>query len=245
MRTTWALVAAGVALTAGSTIAVIISTKNGANFGGDRNSLAIRVLDSPAGIRNVLSAGSAAEVLILVLGILAVTGEYRHGTITQTFLTTPRRGRAVMAKLVAYLFFGLGLGLLNTAVNLAIGLPWLSSLRLQTAVISGDSGVVLGTVLISSAFYGLLGVGVGALIRNQGLAVVVSLAWLFVVEGILITLLPSVGKWTPGGAAAALHRNLASSAHFLPAWGGGLLLAGYALAFALVGTRLAISRDVT
>ncbi|GAC1364927.1 MAG: hypothetical protein NVSMB32_07960 [Actinomycetota bacterium] len=57
-------------------------------------------------------------------------------------------------------------------------------------------------------------------------------------------MLPSIGKWTPGGAASALHRNVAASAHFLPTLGGGVLLALYALGFAALGTLGVMSRDV-
>ena len=241
----WALLAGGAALTALSTVVTILTTKGSLGPRARAPVTAIRVLDSVPGIRNVFSQASSAEVMILVLGLLAITGEYRHATITQTFLTTPVRGRVVIAKLVAYALVGVGFEVVAGVVNVGIALPWLGALHLHTPVLTHDSLLVLVTVLISGALYGLLGVGVGALVRNQVLAVVIALAWMFVVEGLLSALAPSVGKWTPGGAASGLHRNVAAAAHFLPAWAGGLLLAGYAVVFAVLGTRLVLSRDVT
>jgi uncharacterized protein YjeT (DUF2065 family) len=68
--------------------------------------------------------------------------------------------------------------------------------------------------------------------------------WVLVVEGLLMSLLhaPSLGKWLPSAAAAALTNQ--PGAH-LSRLAGALLLAGYALALALAGTRLVVRRDIT
>jgi ABC-2 type transport system permease protein len=202
-------------------------------------------LGTPEGLRTVINASSVGWVFVLVLGILAVTGEYRHGTITQTFLVTPDRGAVVIAKLIAYALAGLTFAVIASLLTLAIALPWLASKGIEVSLLDRDVSLVLLGVLLATSLYGSLGVGVGALIRNQVAAVVIALAWGFVVEGLLITLVPEVGRWLPGGAAAALTRKVNQSGELLPMWAGGLLFAAYASVFAAVGTRLMIRRDIT
>jgi ABC-2 type transport system permease protein len=180
----------------------------------------------------------------LLLGILGIAGEFRHHTITQTFLTTPDRGRVVAAKLVANALAGIAVAVLTLAVTTAVALPWMNAKGLSVSVLDGGLGRVLGVTLLAAGLCGLVGVGVGALIRNQVAALVGVLVWVFVVEGLLLNLLnaPSLGKWLPSAAAAALTNP--SDGH-LSRWAGGLLFAAYGLAFSMIGTRFVIRRDVT
>jgi hypothetical protein len=99
--------------------------------------------------------------------------------------------------------------------------------------------------LLGAGLCALVGVGVGALVRNQVAALVGTLVWVLVVEGLLMSLIniPSLGKWLPSAAAAAAITS-PGGAH-LSRLGGTLLLAGYALALALAGTRLVVRRDIT
>jgi len=193
------------------------------------------VVGSPA----TMLAGAA-----LLLGILGMAGEFRHHTITQTFLTTPDRGRVVAAKLAAYLLAGIAVAVLTLAVTMAVALPWLSAKGLAVSALDGDLGRVLAGTLLAAGLCGLLGVGVGALVRNQVAALVGVLVWVVVVEGLLLNLLnaPSLGKWLPSAVAAALTNP---GGDHLSRWAAALLFAAYGLAFALTGTRFVVRRDIT
>jgi ABC-2 type transport system permease protein len=188
----------------------------------------------------VLLAGAA-----LLLGILGMAGEFRHQTVTQTFLVTPDRGRVVAAKLVAYPLAGIALALATLAVTAAVATGWLVAKGITPSLLDARLGRVVGVALLGAGLCGLVGVGVGALVRNQVAALVGTLVWVLVVEGLLMSLLntPSLGKWLPSAAAAAAITS-PGGAH-LSRLGGTLLLAAYGLALALVGTRLVVRRDIT
>jgi hypothetical protein len=89
-------------------------------------------------------------------------------------------------------------------------------------------------------------VGVAALVRNQVAALVGTLVWVLVVEGLLMGLVnaPSLGRWLPSAAAAAAITS-PGGAHHLSRLAGTLVFAGYGLALALAGTRLMARRDIT
>jgi len=193
-----------------------------------------------APVRHTLLAGAA-----LLLGILGMTGEFRHHTVTQTFLVTPDRGRVVAAKLVAYPLAAIALALTTMAVTAAVAAGWLAAKGITPSLLDARLGRVVGVALLAAGLCGLVGVGVGALVRNQVAALVGTLVWVLVVEGLLMSLLhaPSLGKWLPSAAAKAAITSPGGAQ--LSRLAGTLLLAGYALALALVGTRLVVRRDIT
>jgi hypothetical protein len=202
---------------------------------------------TPVGQRNLFSSAAAAGIFGLILGIIGVTGEFRHQTVTPTFLATPHRGRVVIAKLIGYALTGIGYGIATIVLAIAIALPWLSAKNVDVSLGSnGIPGTLVG-VAAGVAVYTLLGVGLGALIRNQIAAVVGALVYLFVVEG-LVGNLPTIRdyyKWFPGGANAALTGSSQPNLTLLQPYQGGLLLVAYGLVFAILGTWLAVRRDVT
>jgi ABC-type transport system involved in multi-copper enzyme maturation permease subunit len=204
-------------------------------------------LATDAGLHNLLAAAGAGSVLAIVLGAIGMTAEYRHMTATPTFLASPHRGRVVVAKMVTYLLVGAGYGLACVALVLAIALPWLPARGIHVSLGSDGNLAVLAAVVAVIAIYALVGVGVGALIRNQIAAVVGTLVYLFVLEG-LISAIPHVRdyyRYFPGGAASALTQATNANSTLLHPWQGGLVLAGYAVLFALLGTVLSVRRDIT
>ena len=192
-----------------------------------------------------------ASLIAAVLGVIGLTGEYRHLTVTPTFLAIPRRGTVIGAKLLVYLVTGLLLGVACVGLAIAVGTVWLSARGFDVELGRESTVRIIVGGIVAVAIYGIIGVGVGALLRNQVAAVVGIVIYLFVVEPILQAI-PKVQQaypYLPGGAASALTAttdpNVQSPVDLLSPYVGGALLLAYGLAFAILGWRLTVRRDVT
>jgi ABC-2 type transport system permease protein len=131
------------------------------------------------------------------------------------------------------------------AVTYAIAVPWLSAKHIEILT-EGKASTILG-VVASVAFFGLIGVGLGALLREQVATVVGTLIYLFVAEPI-VTRIPQLNDWTrflPGSARYALIRVSQNGLDLLTPWQGGLVLVAYGVLFAVAASYLTLRRDVT
>lgn len=235
----WGMLIGALALTALGVVGTIL--------GSDAEGSGIPPLSSPSTQRQVFGASGAAGIFILIVGIIGMTTEYRHYTSRPTFLFEPRRSRVVAAKLVTYAGLGLLYSVLCAALAVAMGVPWLSAKGIDVSL--ADNGIprTLGTTVLSVAIFSVLGVGLAVLVRNQIVAVIAALAYLFVVES-LIQVIPYVDaayKFLPGGANEALTQaNSQSTADLLSSWAGGVVLVGWGLLFAILGAAMTARRDI-
>ena len=193
--------------------------------------------------RDTLDPTGFAPFFALLFGILATTGEWRHGTISQTFLVTPRRVYVIAAKVVAGALVGVALAVVASALALAIaaiGLP-ANGVTFDAGEAFGFVGKIVGAALL----WGALGAGIGAVVANQVGAVIATLAELFVVESIVAGIRPHVGQWLPGQAMFnGLLAHGGGSDHLAPGAGAAVTVA-YLAAFAAAGVALTVRRDVT
>jgi len=245
LRSTWALLLAPLALAWLALAIFTYRTTHPSVFE------VVAVPGTTTWYHDMLGLSGAGEDFALVLGILVVTGEWRHRTVSATFLAEPRRLRVIAAKLVASL---LGGALVGAVLALGVMLAALPAAQLAGVGASGvlhAVPVVLPGAVAATALYGLYGAGVGALLRNQVGALVGSLAFVLVGESIFDVLLPSVGRWLPGAAAAAVDHSGGffggGGVHLglLAWWQGALVLVGYGLATAATGLGTAVRADVT
>ncbi len=201
---------------------------------------------SPDNLVQVLGAPATAIALIaIVLGVLGMAGEYRHQTITTTFLASPNRRNVVMAKLAAHSITGAAMGVLSLTVSAAIAVPWLHSSGVDIQV-GGDAVRVAAGLVVSTALYASLGVSIGALIRNQTAAAAVVLIWLLAVEGLIGNLLGSSEfvRWLPAAAGRALvHVGPTGDGLSLPV--ATTVFSAYVGVFAAAGARFTLHRDIT
>jgi ABC-2 type transport system permease protein len=198
-------------------------------------------LGTNASTYQMLKLGSVCCVAMLILGIIASGGEYRHKTIITATLITPRRSAQVAAKAIAAaiaavvltgLTFGLGLATIVAELN-AHGFHHLPP---------ATTGLVAGSVT-AAVLFGLIGVALGYLTRSTTAAVVAAVGWVLFAElAILGTLAPGLAKWLISGTAETLT-NPPAPGH-TPATAAAVL-AAYTAALLIASWQVVLRRDVT
>lgn len=177
-----------------------------------------------------------------LVGAMSMTGEIRHGTIRPTFLITPRRGRVIVAKFVAGGLVGIGFGLAAVGAAVGVGCAALAARGIPITLDATDYTLMPLGGIAATALWAPIGLGLGALLRNQVATLAAIFLWLFFVENLLLDFVPGTGRFAPGAAAAAIT-GLDRETLLHPAF-GTLLLALYAATFAATGTIATLRRDV-
>lgn len=201
-------------------------------------------------------ASSVGYVFPVLLGALAVTGEFRHQTLTPTFLAAPRRGRVLAAKLTTLVGFGAVLGVVALLASVGVGAVVLGALGVDPQFGDSDTWALIGRSVLAMALWAGVGVGLGALVPNQVASIVIVLAFTQFIEPLLrlastfTDATAGVGRFLPGAASDALvgasfFSIAAPGASVLDWWQGGLVLLGYAVVLTLLGYAVTFRRDVT
>lgn len=212
-------------------------------------------VSDPATVRAAYTAGLGISYLItMALGIITMTGEYRHQTMTSTALTSPKRSRIVLAKLAALTVAGTGYGVATVLAGVGVGAPIILARGGSARLTSDGIPRALALSVLAVALWAVLGLGIGTLIRNQVVALLVSVgvAWLaepLLSLGLNVAGWGSVAQYLPSSATSALVSPAASggglSVTYLPWWGGALVLLGYAMVSGTLGAALTLRRDIT
>jgi ABC-2 type transport system permease protein len=232
VRSTWLLLAAAQLIVIGGISGLVVS--------GAR-------LASAATADTAVGHVGLASLCALVLGLLSVAGEYRTKTITDTYLSEPRRGRVLLAKLSVCVLAGAGFGLVSGVVAVLTATIWWAAKGATFSLGTHDVWAGLVGGLLWNAAFAALGVSLGALVRNVTGAIAIALAWIALVETIVAQLVGSgLSRWLPLAAGEALGRVSLGSGHpHLTQWGGGLVLAAYVVILGAVARSATVRRDVT
>ncbi len=193
--------------------------------------------------RMIAEYAGLASVLAVLLGAVLVTAEYAHGTINQSFLAVPIRERLLGAKLAAAVVSAVALAAVGCAATLLLAELWYQGRGIPLELGDGTLIPFLGA-LGASALAAAIGVGVGAILRRQTLAVVLILVWLLIGEAI-INVIGDDAAFAPGHAVAAVivaHRE--GNAARLGLWPAVVTCLVYAAVLVGVGTLLVSRSDV-
>lgn len=195
--------------------------------------------------------GISGYIFAIILGIMLMAGEFRHGTAVATFLTAPKRGSVLAAKLGMAAIAGVLLMWISTGFSFLAGFLVLSTFEEAG---SPSEDLFLNTLVaatIGGAVLGVIGVAIGTLVRNQMLAITGALIYLFVIDPILLTFLPDTGKYLPTGLITAMlaididapQLGFDTSSYLPPLEATGILLI-YGLVFGAVAIATSLKRDI-
>lgn len=225
---------------AAATVAML--QPNGAAFG------------DPGIVRSIYNGGNPlTRVLVMVLGIAAMGGEYRHQTLATTFLATPRRGRVLLGKAAGLLLFGLLYGAASVIAGVAVAVPFILVNDGSFFFDRGDTwrSLILGA--ISLALWSMIGMGLGILVRNMLVAMLVGISFAYLVEPILTVIFflrdsDTALNLVPSGATNAMlgitSPVLFAGGNPFAWWQGALVLLVWCLTPAAIGVLSTVRRDV-
>jgi ABC-2 type transport system permease protein len=194
----------------------------------------------------VLGPGARLGALFAaLLGAMSMTAEIRHGTIRPTFLVTPWRGRVVAAKVAASIAIGAAFGLAAGATAAAAGTAAFRVRGIDVQLDGGDYVLLIAGAAAAGALWAAIGVGAGAIVRNQVPALIGVCAWILFVEGLLIgdiADISAIGRFAPGAAANAITGQ--DPGTLLAPAVGLVLLTVYAAVAAVAGAIATSRRDI-
>lgn len=208
-------------------------------------------LDNPQVVDTVYAKGISGYIFAMIIGILLMAGEWRQGTAVATFLTAPKRGSVLAAKLLIgviagaiTMFVSTGIAIISAQVALSF-YPNAAAPSSYTILNTMLSGVLSGVVL------SVIGISIGTLIRNQIIAVTGSLIYLNVIDRILMLVWPDAAKWLPSGLITAMMSIDVKAANlgldtttYLPPLQASLVLVGYGAVFAAIAVFTSLKRDI-
>lgn len=160
--------------------------------------------------RSLLAFGANAMMIAGLFGAIAAAREYDHLTIVPTFLTTPRRYRAMLAKFIAVFVAGGLLGLAGGLLTLLAGTLALPVVDFELLLSAGAFGAVLGA-------------GAGAVVRNSAGAVTAAVLLLIIAPPLVVQFFNNA-NWVPSTLANTIAGvgegpGLPAAFVILAAWG--------------------------
>jgi hypothetical protein len=225
LRSTWYALALTIAGAAGIAIAV-----------------GVKSTDASGDVTNNVLAGVALGLLVTgVLGVLAMTSEYSSGMIRSTLAASPHRPLLLAAKAGVFGAVALVVGEIASFVSFLAGVAALPGGIPAPAL---DQSAVLRAVLLAGVGYcliGLIGLGLGAIIRHTGSAVAVMVGGVYVAAQLVGALGGKLIGYVPVGIVANSLAVVKPLPDALSPWAGLGVLALYA-AVALGAGGLLLAR---
>lgn len=185
-----------------------------------------------------------AQILVAIIAVLAVTGEYTSGQVRLSLLALPTRLPWLGAKTLVLSAAGLLIGVVGTAISLGISVLVLTGTDVRYQVEAMEAVALCLRSGLYLAAIAVLAVGLTAVLRHVVASLVAVLALLVVMPPVLSSV-PGIGwvaDYTPTFAGRRLISDFDSLAQLTP-WGGFGVLAAWAVAALLLAGVMLKTRD--
>ncbi|NKQ55990.1 ABC transporter permease subunit [Amycolatopsis sp. K13G38] len=187
-----------------------------------------------------------AQLIIGVLGVLVVSGEYSTGMIRASLTAAPRRLPVLWAKLAVFAVVSFVVSAIGSFAAFLVGQAVLSSQHIQTTL--GAPGVlraVLGTALYLTVV-GMIGMALAWIIRHTAGAIATLFGVLLILPA-LVSALPEswsshIDPYLPSTAGQGLTRVRVEPGYLAP-WTGFAVFCAYLVAAVIVAAVLLRRRD--
>jgi ABC-2 type transport system permease protein len=185
-----------------------LSAKSGTTSGGNPvvigTDVSLRELALAGGLtRGFSGAATFVGLIVFVLFLSSMTGEYGQGTLRVALTRQPRRGRLLTGKLVALLSLTAAALLASEVVGALASMVFADVRNVPTHAWFTTSGLAhalsdYGNALLACTLFGTSAVALGALLRSTMIGLAVGLAWLGPFEHILQLSWSHAARWMPG-----------------------------------------------
>lgn len=183
------------------------------------------------------------QLVIAVLGVLVISGEYSTGQIRSSFMSVPNRTPVLAAKALVFAAATFVVALASIVLSYVVTMPILAGKGVEAA----PTDPALWLALVGAAgylvFIGLISLGIGAILRSTAGGIAASLGLLLVVPTIF-QLIPAewagvIASWLPGTAGQSMYYT---GATFEP-WQALLVMLGWTAVTLIPAAVLLKRRD--
>ena len=219
-----------------------------------QNLLSGESLTNPQMVAGIYGKATSGYLFAIILGIIFMGNEYQNGMAISTFLATPKRTKVLYAKLGVAALAGVAMMVISELFGFLGAYIGLNKYT-HAALTSGALLSLIVAGIISGAVLAVMGVALGALIRNVRIATTGVVIWLGVIERLIVVFWTTGGKYLPSGLIVGMlnvkldvksvGRGLnIDTANYFGATTATLLLLAYAAVFAFLGIFTSLRRDV-
>lgn len=240
LRSSWLSLGLAIASMAGIGIIISWSTANDWQHMRPRQQARFNPLADP------LSGFNLAQLAVGVLGVLLIAGEYSTGMIRASLGAVPKRLPVLWAKVVVFMVTTLVTMLPISVLTFFISQRFLAEQHIQTTWSAPNVARSVIGVGLYLTVVAVLGIGLGAIVRNVAGAIA-TLVGVLLVLPVIATALPEnwanrINKWLPSNAGQALM-SLGGDTTTLSPWRGFIVFCAYAVAVLAAAAILLKRRD--